>query len=122
MPQDDRAALTRYARRWADAAWVQGWHAHAINVLDRAIELNPACYKLHRKRGVFLLLCPDQTVRDEEQAFADLRCACELSGWRDDLVRWVIALLTDNGDVPQANAIARELAARGRKPDGDGGA
>ena len=74
--------------------------------------------KSHRKRGTFYLLCPDQTVRDEEQAFTDLRCACELSGWRDDLVRWVIALLTDNGDAPQANAIARELAARGSNSDG----
>ncbi len=114
MPSDDPAALTRHARRWADAAWVEGWYAHAIDVLDRAIELHPTCFKLHRKRGVFLLLCPDPTVRDEEQAFGDLRHACALAGWREGVVHWVIGLLTKNGDLPQANEIARELAARGR--------
>ncbi len=114
MPSDDHAALTRHARRWADAAWVEGWYAHAIDVLDRAIELNPTCYKLHRKRGVFLLLCPDPTVRDEEQAFGDLRRACDLSGWKQDVVQWVIELLTRNGDMPQANELTREFAARSR--------
>ena len=122
MPPDDPAALTRQARRWADAAWVEGRHATAIDILDRAILLHPTCYRLHRKRGAFLLVCPDPTVRDEEQAFADLWRACALAGWREDIAGWVIGLLAGNGDTPQANAIARALAARGRRPGGDEGA
>ncbi len=118
MPSDDPAALTRHARRWADAAWVQGWYAHAIDVLDRAVELHPACFKLRRKRGAFLLLCPDPTVRDEEQAFADLRRACALAGWGEEVAGWVVGLLARSGYAPQADALARELAARGRRLTG----
>ncbi len=118
-PPDDPAAFTRHARRWADAAWVRGWHAHALDVLDHAIRLDPANYKLYRKRGVFHLTCPDATVRDEEQGFADLRRACELSGWRDDVVRWVADVLTRNGDPLWAKEVMRELAERGHEPPGD---
>jgi hypothetical protein len=119
MPPDDRDAPSRHARRWADAAWVQGWHAHALDVLDHAIRLDPENFKLYRKRGVFHLLCPDPTVRDEEQGFADLRRACELSGWRDDVVQWVAEVLTRNGNVAHAKEITRELAERGRETGGD---
>jgi hypothetical protein len=112
MSQADSDELSRRARRWADVAWAQGWHAHAIDVLDRALELKPDCFKLYRKRGAFYLLCPDATIRDDEQAYADLRRACELSDWRDDLARWVIELLTRNGDVVQAKEMKRELAKR----------
>ena len=85
MPSDDPAVLTRHARRWADAAWVRGWYAHAVAVLDKAVELDPTCYKLNRKCGAFLLLCPDATVRDAEEGVADLRRACVLAGWREDV-------------------------------------
>ena len=122
VPPDDPDAFTRSARRWADAVWVRGWHAHALDVLDHAIRLDPANFKLYRKRGVFHLLCPDRAVRDEEQGFADLRRACELSGWRDDLVRWVVEVLTRNGDLIRAKEIMRDRAERGHEPTGgDGG-
>ena len=118
MSPDDPNALTRAARRWADAAWERGWHAHALDVLDHAIRLDPANVKLYRKRGVFHLVCPDPTVRDEEQGFADLRRACELSGWRDDVVRWVAEALTRNGDAHRANELLRELTERSREATG----
>src|SRR5690554_6218196 len=98
MPQGERDELTRHARRWADVAWGRGWYEHAIDVLDRAVELNPDNFKLYRKRGAFLLMCPDPTVRDDVQGAADLRRACELSNWRDDLVRWAAELMTHNGE------------------------
>ena len=53
-----------------------------------------------------------------EQGFIDLRRACELSGWRDDLVRWVADLLTDNGDPLRAKELVRELVERGHEPTG----
>jgi hypothetical protein len=112
MPQDDHDEMTRNARRWADAAWIQGWHAHAIEVLDHAIKLYPKGYKLYRKRGAFYLLCPDPTVQDTEQGIADLKQACKLSGWRDDLVRWASELLEDNGYKSEAKALMRELTKR----------
>lgn len=115
MPQGDQDELVRHARRWADVAWNQGWHAHAIEVLDRALELHPADFKLYRKRGAFYLLCPDQKVRDEEQGIADLRRACELSDWREDVVRWVAGLLKSNGDIGPAKEIMRELSQRSKK-------
>ena len=121
LPPDDPNAFTRHARRWADAAWVRGWHDHALDVLDHAIRIDPDNFKLYRKRGVFNLTCPDPTVRDAEQGFADLRRACELAGWRDDLVRWVVEVLTRNGDGRRANEIMRERAERGQRPtDSDG--
>jgi Flp pilus assembly protein TadD len=115
MPQEDQDELVRHARRWADVAWNQGWHAHALEVLDRAIKLNPTDYKLYRKRGAFYLLCPNQKVRDEEQGIADLRLACELSGWREDVARVVVELLKRNGDKGPAKEIMRELAERSKK-------
>ena len=86
VPPDDPDAFTRHARRWADAAWERGWHAHALDVLDHAVRLHPADWKLYRKRGAFCLLCPDPALRDPQQGYADLRRACELAGWPDDLV------------------------------------
>ena len=118
VPPDDPVAFTRHARRWADAAWVRGWHAHALDVLDHAIRLDPDNFKLYRKRGVFHLTCPDPTVRDEEQGFADLRRACELSGWRDDVARWVAEVLTGNGDALRSKEIMQALAAHGQQPTG----
>jgi hypothetical protein len=115
MPLGDQEELTRYARRWADVVWNQGWYAHAIDVLDKAIELHPAGFKLHRKRGAFYLLCPDPKVRDEEQGIVDLRQACELSGWREEVVRWVVSFLLDNGEPGPAKDIQREFAERGKK-------
>jgi Flp pilus assembly protein TadD len=114
MSQSDLAEMTRRARRWADVAWGQGWYRHAIEVLDCAVELDPGSFKLYRKRGAFYLLCPDPTIRDEEQAFADLRKACELTNWRGEVVRWVAALLARNGDVSQAKTFMRELSKRQR--------
>ena len=119
VPPDDLAVFTRHARRWADAAWVRGWHAHALDVLDHAIRLDPDNFKLYRKRGVFHLTCPDATVRDEEQGFMDLRRACELAGWRDDVTRWVADVLTLNGDPLRAKEVMRELAERRHEPPGD---
>jgi len=110
MPPDDREAVSRHARRWADAAWVRGWHAHALDVLDHAVRFHPDCFKLFRKRGVFYLVCPDPTVRDEEQGASDLRRACELSGWREDLVQWVAGILSENGDPIRAKELLRQLA------------
>jgi hypothetical protein len=114
--------FTRNARRWADTAWVRGWHAHALDVLDHAIRIDPDNFKLFRKRGMFHLLCPDSTVRDEEQGFLDLRRACELSDWRDDLVRWVADVLIRIGDKARANELLRELAHRAEEPMGGEGA
>jgi hypothetical protein len=121
MPRDDRHEPDHHARRWADAAWARGWHAHAIEVLDHAIRLTPNGYKLYRKRGAFYLVCPDPKVRDEEQGFADLWEACEHSGWREDLVRWVTELLTDNGHPAEAKEIMWELSERIRKQSKKGG-
>ncbi len=121
MPPDDRAAFTRNARRWADAAWERGWHAHALDVLDHAIRFDADDFKLFRKRGAFNLLCPDSTVRDEEQGFSDLRRACELSGWRDELVRWAAEMLADIGDKQRANELLRERQRRsGEAAEGEG--
>ena len=119
MPADGPDVFTRHARRWADAAWERGWHAHALDVLDHAIRLDPDDFKLFRKRGVFHLVCPDPTVRDEEQGFVDLRRACELAAWRDDLVRWVADVLTRTGDAHRANELLRELSAQGHEPPGE---
>jgi hypothetical protein len=112
MPQTEREEQTRYARRWADVAWAREWHAHAIEVLDRAIELNPDSFKLYRKRGAFYLLCPDATVQDSEQAVADLRKACDLAGWREDFVRWVVDLLRNSGEVTAAKEFVRDFPKR----------
>jgi Flp pilus assembly protein TadD len=114
MPEDDLDAQTRSARRWADTAWEQGWYEHAIDVIDWALRLHPNAYKLYRKRGAFYLTCPDSTLRDEEQGAADLRRACELSGWREDLVRWVVGVLMENGDIAHAKEITREYAKHSR--------
>src|SRR5262249_4691011 len=102
-----------HARRWADVAWGRGWHEHALEVIDRAIELNPDSFKLYRKRGAFYLLCPDAKVQDSEQAVADLRKACDLNGWREDLVKWVVQLLKDRGEVAAAKKSARASPKRG---------
>jgi hypothetical protein len=107
--------LARCARRWADAAWVRGWYGHAVDVLDHAIRLDPDGYKLYRKRGTFYLLCPDSTVQDTVQGIADLMRACELSDWRDDLVRWVADLLTEKGYKAEAKELVWELTERARK-------
>lgn len=114
MLQSDRDEMTRHARRWADVAWGRAWYTHAIEVLEKAIELNPNSFKLYRKRGAFYLLCPDSTIRDSEQAVMDLRKACKLANWREDVVRWVAELLSRNGEVAHAKEIMRELAKRDR--------
>lgn len=116
MPSAERDEMTRNARRWADVAWAQGWYAHAIDVLDKAIELSPRSYKLYRKRGAFYLLCPDPKIHDDEQGVADLRRACELVSWREDFVHWVTGFLSENGEPAAAKEIAREQAKRTRKP------
>jgi hypothetical protein len=120
MPHADRDELTRHARRWADAAWVQGWHQHAIEVLDHAIRLHPEGFKLYRKRGAFYLLCPDAKVRDEEQGISDLLRACELSNWREDTVHWIADLLTENGRTAEAKEVLWEFTERARKSAGNG--
>jgi hypothetical protein len=114
VDQEGRDASSRFARRWADAAWAGGWHAHALDVLGHAIRLNPDDFKLFRKRGALHLICPD--LRDAARGFADLRRACELSGWRPDLAGWAAELLEECGDGARAGqllALARqaELAA-----------
>lgn len=119
MPKADLDELTRHARRWADVVWEKGWHSHAIDVLDRAIELNPECYKLYRKRGALYLSCPDSTIRDEVQGVADLRKACELAGWRNDLTRWVIGLLVEHGFKSEAKSLVKEHQKHARSGDRD---
>jgi hypothetical protein len=121
MPRDERDELARRARRWADAAWAQGWHAHAIDVLDRAIRVDPRGYKLYRKRGAFYLVCPDATVRDTVQGIADLLKACELSGWEEEVARWVADLLTEYGYKAEAREVLWEFGEHGRKSAGRSG-
>ena len=113
MTNDFRADVSRAARRWADAAWADGWHAHALDVLDHAILLDPEDFKLFRKRGAFHLVCPDPWLRDAVRGFADLRRACELSGWRGDLVEWAAALLAECGDGPRAEELLERARAAG---------
>ena len=118
MSDEYRAAFSRHARRWADAAWADGWHTHALDVLDHAIRLDPDDFKLFRKRGAFHLVCPDPWLRDRERGFADLRRACELSGWRGDLVGWAIELLATYGDGAHAEELL-ELARQAAPEDDD---
>ena len=118
MSDEFRADFSRSARRWADAAWADGWHAHALDVLDHAIWLNPDDFKLFRKRGACHLLCPDPCLRDDARGFADLLRACELSDWREDVVRWAAAVLTESGYADRADELLAELARRGEEADG----
>jgi Flp pilus assembly protein TadD len=118
MPPEESDEVARSARRWADAAWQRGLYAHAIDVLDHAIRLCPTDFKLYRKRGAFCLLCPDPDVRDEHQGVTDLRRACELSGWRDDLVRWAAETLADAGYRAEARDLLRELPGHGPRAAG----
>jgi hypothetical protein len=117
MVPDELDAYSRFARRWADAAWAGGWHAHALDVLDHAIRLNPGDFKLFRKRGSFHLLCPDPWLRDARRGFADLRRACELCGWRADVSAWVAELLAECGEgAEELLELARQAAADGDQP------
>lgn len=112
MSDELRADISRSARRWADAAWADGWHAHAFDVLDHAIRLNPDDFRLFRKRGAFHLICPDPWLQDLGRGFTDLLRACELSGWRRDLVEWASGLLAEFGDARRAEELlerAREV-------------
>jgi hypothetical protein len=118
MPHDERDELARYARRWADVAWAQGWYEHAVEVLDHAIRLQPDGYKLYRKRGTFYLLCPDSKLQDTEQGIADLLKACELSDWREDMVQWIADLLNEHGYKAEAREIMWEFTERVRKASG----
>jgi hypothetical protein len=117
MVPDDLDAYSRFARRWADAAWAGGWHAHALDVLDHAIRLNPDDIKLFRKRGSFHLICPDPWLRDARRGFADLRRACELCGWRPDVAAWVAELLAECGGEGAEELL--ELARQAAPDDGD---
>ncbi len=58
MLQNEHEEQTRYARRWADVAWGEGWYTHAIDVLGKAIELHPDNFKLYRKRGASTCFAP----------------------------------------------------------------
>src|SRR5687767_14428958 len=89
-------------RRFAVRERVQ---AHAFDVLDHAIRLDPDDFKLFRKRGAFHLICPDPWLQDLGRGFADLRRACELSGWRVDLVEWASGLLAEFGDERRAEEL-----------------
>jgi hypothetical protein len=117
-PSESRDLSSRYARRWADAAWAGGWHAHALDVLDHAIHLDPEDFKLFRKRGAFHLLCPDPWLRDPRRGSADLRRACELCGWRADLVEWAAGLLEECGEGGRAEELL-ELARQADASCGD---
>ena len=118
MSDELRAEFSRSARRWADAAWADGWHAHALDVLDHAIRLDPDNFKLFRKRGAFHLICPDPWLRDRERGFTDLLRACELAEWRGDLVEWASGLLAEFGNERRAEELL-ELARQIWAADGD---
>lgn len=118
LQDDDFQTFARTARRWADAAWVRGWHAHALDVLDHALWLAPDDFKLFRKRGAFYLLSPDPWLRDADRGFSDLRRACELCGWRADLVGWAAELLAECGAGALAEALAELARQAGAGDDG----
>ena len=118
MSDELRADFSRSARRWADAAWADGWHAHAFDVLDHAIRLDPDDFKLFRKRGAFHLICPDPWLQDLGRGFTDLRRACELAGWRGDLVEWASGLMAEFGDARRAEELL-ELARQAWAEFGD---
>jgi tetratricopeptide (TPR) repeat protein len=81
----------------------KGEYDKALSDFNEAIRLDPKNARQWNNRAWLAATCSDAKYRGGQQAVADARKACELTGWKDgDLLGTLAAAYAEVGDFPNA--------------------